>query len=89
MRPLDSWPRFCAELLKSARPETRYGVALTCLLALSVSPVLIFVRVFEPDSGPQVAMTRPAERRIGELWLVHETQIGRRGLGRHVTTLRV
>ena len=32
-------------LLASAPPETRYGVALMCLLALSVSPVLIFVRI--------------------------------------------
>ena len=39
-------------LLKSARPETRYGVALVFLLALAVSPVVIFVRIFEPDSVP-------------------------------------
>ena len=40
-------------IFKSGRPETRYGVALTCLFALSVSPVLIFAWVFEPDSGTQ------------------------------------
>jgi beta-lactamase regulating signal transducer with metallopeptidase domain len=45
-------------LLKSARSKARYVVALTCLLALAFTPVLIFVRVFEPDSGPRVAMMR-------------------------------
>ena len=65
-------------LLRSARPETRYGVALTCLLALSVSPVLIFVRIFEPDAGTQTRdgtrrrRTRPASRGI-----VHRAQIDR------------
>ena len=33
-------------LLKSARAETRYGVALVFLLAMAVSPILIFVAAF-------------------------------------------
>src|ERR1700738_3952781 len=45
-------------LLKSARPETRYGVALVLLLALAVSPVAIFVRTFEPDLVPPVTKIR-------------------------------
>ncbi|MFI5456411.1 MAG: M56 family metallopeptidase [Isosphaerales bacterium] len=45
-------------LLKTARPEARYGVALACLFSLSVSPAAIFVRVFEADSGPEVAIVR-------------------------------
>jgi len=45
-------------LLKPVRPEARYGVALVCLLGLSVSPAAIFVRVFEPDSGPGIAIVR-------------------------------
>ena len=46
-------------LSRSARPETRYGVALIFLLMLAISPVPIFVRVFEPESvGPEVTITR-------------------------------
>jgi beta-lactamase regulating signal transducer with metallopeptidase domain len=45
-------------LLKSARPETRYAVALTCLLAMSMSPALIFVRIFVPDSGTRAMTVR-------------------------------
>jgi len=37
-------------LLKSARAETRYGVALVCLLVLSVTPVMTFVWIVEPNS---------------------------------------
>jgi len=44
--------------LKPVRPEARYGVALVCLLALAISPAAIFVRVFEPDSGPRSAIVR-------------------------------
>ncbi len=40
------------KLLQSARPETRYGVALLCLTALSISPVVVFVQVFAPGLGP-------------------------------------
>ena len=59
-------------LLKSARPETRYGVALTCLLVLSVSPALIFVRVFEPDSGDASRRSARSRRCTGEhLAVVH------------------
>ena len=35
--------------LKLASPESRYGLALVCLAALAGSPVMIFVRVFEPS----------------------------------------
>jgi len=45
-------------LLKPVRPEVRYGVALVCLLGLWVSPAAIFIRVFEPDSGPGIAIVR-------------------------------
>ncbi len=38
-------------LSKTARPETQYGVALMFLLVLSVSPILIFAEIFQPDSG--------------------------------------
>jgi beta-lactamase regulating signal transducer with metallopeptidase domain len=41
-------------IFKSARPETRYGVALLQLLALSISPLLIFALVFKAQSGTQV-----------------------------------
>ncbi len=36
-------------LLRSARPEARYGVALAWLVVLAVSPAVIFVWVFEPS----------------------------------------
>jgi beta-lactamase regulating signal transducer with metallopeptidase domain len=38
---------FLRRVLRSATPEIRYGVALICLLALSISPVVIFVRLAE------------------------------------------
>lgn len=38
-------------LSKTAQPETQYGVALMFLLVLSVSPILIFAEIFQPDSG--------------------------------------
>jgi beta-lactamase regulating signal transducer with metallopeptidase domain/tetratricopeptide (TPR) repeat protein len=45
-------------LLRSTRPEVRYGVALAWLMVLSVSPAVIFVRVFEPTSRSEIAMVR-------------------------------
>jgi beta-lactamase regulating signal transducer with metallopeptidase domain len=48
-------------LLISARPETRYGAALTCLAMLSVSPGMIFVRVYEPMDATHVPIARAAE----------------------------
>ena len=45
-------------ILRLARPETRYGVALTCLLTLSLSPLLIFGRVFEPDRPTRIVTVR-------------------------------
>jgi beta-lactamase regulating signal transducer with metallopeptidase domain len=48
-------------LLISARPETRYGAALTCLAMLSVSPLLIFARVYEPMDATHVPIARAAE----------------------------
>jgi len=47
-------------LLKTARPEARYGVALACLFSLSASPAAIFVRVFEPDSASEFTIVRAA-----------------------------
>jgi beta-lactamase regulating signal transducer with metallopeptidase domain len=47
-------------LLKSARPETRYGVALVFLLALAVAPVVIFLRILEPVPEPPVTMVHSA-----------------------------
>ncbi len=35
-------------LFKPASPESRYGLALVCLAALAGSPIVIFIRVFEP-----------------------------------------
>ena len=43
-------------LLRLARAETRYGYALACLVVLGVSPAVIFVRVFEPDSRMDMAV---------------------------------
>ncbi len=50
-------------LLKQARPELRYGVALACLVALGVSPGAIFVWLYEPVSPADVALIRPVENR--------------------------
>jgi beta-lactamase regulating signal transducer with metallopeptidase domain len=40
-------------IFRSACPETRYGVALLCLLAMSVSPALILAWVVKPGPGAQ------------------------------------
>jgi beta-lactamase regulating signal transducer with metallopeptidase domain len=45
-------------LLTSTRPETRYGIALTFLFALSVLPLMMFVWSYRPDAGPRVLLTR-------------------------------
>ncbi len=56
----------CARwLLKTARPEARYSVALVCFLALAISPVFIFVKVFEPDAQPHT----PRIRRVQDMKL--------------------
>ena len=39
------------KLLQSARPEMRYSVALLCLMALSISPAVIFVQVVAARFG--------------------------------------
>jgi len=44
-------------ILRSACPETRYGVALLCLLAMSVSPALIFAWAFKPEPGVRALTT--------------------------------
>ncbi len=41
---------FSRRLFKSARPERRHAVALVWLMLVAVSPVVIFLGVFEPDS---------------------------------------
>ena len=43
-------------ILQSASAGTRYGVALMFMLALAVSPVVIFVGTFHPDSQPQISL---------------------------------
>jgi len=48
-------------LLKLARPEVRYAVALACLVALGISPAVIFARVFEPNSRMDMAIIQPRE----------------------------
>jgi beta-lactamase regulating signal transducer with metallopeptidase domain/tetratricopeptide (TPR) repeat protein len=48
-------------LMKSTGPEARYGVALAFLLVLTVSPVAIFVRVFEPEWPPAMEMVGPVK----------------------------
>src|ERR1700677_1625709 len=48
-------------LMKSTGPEARYGVALAFLLVLTVSPVAIFVRVFEPEWRPTMEMVGPVK----------------------------
>lgn len=58
---------FVRRFLESARPETRYGVALTCLLVLSGSPALIFVRIFEWDSGTRIVTVRSNGARASTL----------------------
>jgi beta-lactamase regulating signal transducer with metallopeptidase domain len=45
-------------LMKSAGPETRYLVALACLIMFSASPVLIFARLLELESVPRVRVSR-------------------------------
>ena len=48
-------------LLRPARPETRHGVAVACLLALSAAPVVLFARLYRPDprDGLCLRTTRP------------------------------
>jgi beta-lactamase regulating signal transducer with metallopeptidase domain/tetratricopeptide (TPR) repeat protein len=41
-------------LVKPSSPEWRYGLALVCLAALAGSPILIFIRVFEPSVPARV-----------------------------------
>jgi beta-lactamase regulating signal transducer with metallopeptidase domain len=48
-------------LLISARPETRYGAALSCLAMLAVSPVLTCIWVYEPMDATQVPILRATE----------------------------
>ena len=50
-------------LLQPARPETRYGVALLCLAALSISPLVIFLRVVDSESGRAVTMLHSNDAR--------------------------
>ncbi len=42
---------FLRRLLHPARPETRYRVALLCLVVLSISPLVIFLRVVVERMG--------------------------------------
>ncbi len=51
-------------LLRRARPETRYGMAVACLLVLAAAPVLLFAGLYRPDrvTGPeptQASRVRP------------------------------
>jgi beta-lactamase regulating signal transducer with metallopeptidase domain len=46
-------------LLRPARPETRHGAAVACLLALSASPVVLFVRLYRPDPPTGSASVQP------------------------------
>ena len=41
--------------LRSARPETRYGAALTCLIAFAAAPGFIFVQFLELDQSSKAA----------------------------------
>ena len=50
-------------LLKQARPELRYGVALACLVALGVSPGAIFVWLYEPVRQRTSLLIRPVANR--------------------------
>jgi hypothetical protein len=43
-------------LLDSKRPETRYIAALAFLVVFALSPVALFVRVFEMESRPAIEM---------------------------------
>ena len=52
-------------LLRSASPEMRYDIALTCLLLFSLAPGLLFIRIFEPHAGTQLAMVRTAAEASG------------------------
>ncbi len=49
-------------LAKRASPELRYGLALVCLAALAGSPILIFVRVFEPSAPAGVVPVGVVEK---------------------------
>jgi beta-lactamase regulating signal transducer with metallopeptidase domain len=46
-------------LLRRARPESRYGVALACLLILAAAPGIIFALVYEPRFPPAAVTVRP------------------------------
>ena len=59
-------------LSKTARPETQYGVALMFLLVLSVSPILIFAEIFQPDSGSPNTKLLSATEVSGELGIVEQ-----------------
>jgi beta-lactamase regulating signal transducer with metallopeptidase domain len=48
-------------LLISARPEMRYGAALSCLAMLAVSPVLIYIWVYEPMVATHFPILRATE----------------------------
>jgi beta-lactamase regulating signal transducer with metallopeptidase domain len=48
-------------LLISARPETRYGAALSCLAMFAVAPVLICIWVYEPMDATHVPILRATE----------------------------
>jgi beta-lactamase regulating signal transducer with metallopeptidase domain len=48
-------------LLISARPETRYGAALSCLAMLAVSPALICIWVYEPMDATHLPILRATE----------------------------
>ena len=43
-------------LLRPARAEARYALALACLIALGISPAVIFVRLYEGDSRSDMAV---------------------------------
>ena len=43
-------------LLRPARAEVRYALALACLIALGISPAVIFVRLYERDSWSDMAV---------------------------------
>ena len=50
-------------LLRTAGPETRYAVALAGLIVLAALPVVLFLRLYEPEDRP----TRPGIARSGEI----------------------
>jgi beta-lactamase regulating signal transducer with metallopeptidase domain len=71
-------------LLNRARSQTRYSVALAFLLALSISPVVIFVAIFKPDSGSRAALIRPpahASARLVSLTNSERQRTDRQGIG--------